>query len=177
MTLSELDSPTVHQVFNVYDILFEHIEYSSDKLQWKRIEWKIKIQNNLENAHQKFCGYYNQIYKSEGYVYAIATMLNPQSKLEHFSTASWIDDKDDWAAMYHQTFVEVFEHYKAKNPDITVKQLSSGNASQLDHVTHQIHKKHCTDSSTTTATGFAEVETYLDESKFLFLSFSWFYVF
>ena len=37
-TLSELEGPTVHQVFDVYGTLFEHIEYSAGKLQQKRIK-------------------------------------------------------------------------------------------------------------------------------------------
>ena len=49
--LSELEGPTVHQVFDVYNILFKHIEYSAGKLQQKRIKWKVKIQTGLENAH------------------------------------------------------------------------------------------------------------------------------
>ena len=31
-TLSKLDKPAVHQVFNVYDTLFNYIEYSNNKL-------------------------------------------------------------------------------------------------------------------------------------------------
>ena len=42
-SLSELEEPTVHQVFDVYDTLFDHIEFSMNKLQCKRIEWKVKI--------------------------------------------------------------------------------------------------------------------------------------
>ena len=75
--LSELEGPTIHQIFDVYDTLFKHIEYSAGKLQQKRIKWKVKIQTGLENAYQKLHEYYCWTYKSEGYVYAIATILNP----------------------------------------------------------------------------------------------------
>ena len=37
--------------------------------------------------------------------------------------ASWIDDKEDWVALYHQVFIRVFKHYKNKNPDIAVKRV------------------------------------------------------
>ena len=164
-TLSELEGPTVHQVFDVYGTLFEHIEYSAGKLQRKRIEWKVKIRTGLENAHQKLREYYRQTYKSEGYVYAIATILNPRSKLDQFMEASWIDDKEDWVALYRQVFIRVFEHYKNKNPDIAVERVHSSHLSQLDCVAHHIHKKHCTVQTTETTQGFAEVETYLGESK------------
>lgn len=164
-TLSKFEGPAVHQVLEVYDTLFDHIEYSSHKLQRKRVDWKLRIRAGLENAHQKLREYYSRTYKSEGYVYAIATILNPRSKLQHFSKASWIDDKDNWAALYHQAFVNIFEHYKNNNPHISVERVQSGHLSQLDRASQHIRKKRRIIQKNSTE-GFAEVETYLGESEF-----------
>ena len=83
----------------------------TDKLYYKIMDWKMQIYTGLRNAHNKLWDYYLKTYKSEGYVYAIATILNPQSKLEQFKKASWIGDDKDWVGLYHQVFLDVFKHY------------------------------------------------------------------
>ena len=165
-SLSELEEPTVHQVFDVYDTLFDHIEFSMNKLQCKRIEWKVKIQNDLGNAHQKLQHYYSATYQSEGYIYVMATILNPQSKLSHFAKASWLDDWDDWVAIYHQAFVKIYEHYQAKDPEIAVKRVHSAHISHLDHTCDHIQKKCCLSHNLKTTNQFVKIETYLKESKY-----------
>ena len=58
--------------------------------------------------------------------------------------ASWIDDKEDWVALYCQIFIRVFEHYKNKNPDIAVERVHSSHLLQLDCIAYYICKKYCT---------------------------------
>ena len=64
--------------------------------------------------------------------------------------ASWIDNKEDWVALYYQVFIRVFEHYKNKNPDITVERVHLSHLLKLDCVAYYIYKKHCTVQTTET---------------------------
>ena len=96
----------------------------------------------------------------------MATILNPQSKLSHFAKASWLDDQDDWVAIYHQAFVKVYEHYQAKNPEIAVKRSHSAHISHLDHAHDHIQKKHHLSHNPKTTDQFMKIETYLEESKY-----------
>lgn len=171
-TLSKLDGPAVHQVFDVYDTLFDHIEYSNDKLHRKTIDWKLQIRTGLENAHNKLREYYSKTYKSEGYVYAIATILNPQSKLEQFKKASWIEDDEDWVNIYHQVFINVFKHYQTSNPNISVQTTRSVHISEVNQAGNRIRhvrKRRRVSGSNISpdVEEFGEVEKYLGEREYL----------
>ena len=96
----------------------------------------------------------------------MATILNPQSKLSHFTKASWLDDQDDWVAIYHQAFVKVYEHYQAKNPEIAVERIHSAHISHLDRAHDHIQKKCHLSHNLKTTDQFVEIETYLKESKY-----------
>ena len=111
--------------------------------------------------------YYSHTYEDEGYIYAIATILNPAAKLHAFTTAFWIEEGEYWVSKYQEIFTKIFEHYANKNPDIDVQTLSQRNTSCLDHISAHICKKHCTNIATEgeDSQGYAELETYLNEGK------------
>lgn len=167
MRLSELDGPTVHRLFDIYDTLFDHIEYERGLLSRKRIAWKVKLQKGLDRAHDKLREYYSQTYETEGYIYAIATILNPATKLSAFKKASWLEDGVDWADKYHTVFVQVFELYKKKNPHISVEILQTGPSSRFDRASEQIRKRRrLSNASTSSASAYTEVQTYLTEGTY-----------
>ncbi|KAE8314150.1 hypothetical protein BDV41DRAFT_575993 [Aspergillus transmontanensis] len=57
---------------------------------------------------------------SEGYLYAIATILDPMSKLEKTRKEPWIDDDIDWYQEYRHVFEKVFDLYRLHNPGVNV---------------------------------------------------------
>ncbi|KAB8202812.1 hypothetical protein BDV34DRAFT_200382 [Aspergillus parasiticus] len=57
---------------------------------------------------------------SEGYLYAIATILDPMSKLEKTRKEPWIDDDIDWYQEYRHVFEKVFDLYRLHNPGVKV---------------------------------------------------------
>ena len=131
--ISEMRGPSVHKVFDVYESLFEHLEGSIETLQRKQISWKERLCSGLHQAHRKLRLYYSKTYQDEGYLYAIATILNPAAKLEKFTTASWIDDGTNWIEVYQQVFSQVFEYYKQKHSKISVEAVHTTQCTKLDH--------------------------------------------
>ncbi|KAE8331706.1 hypothetical protein BDV39DRAFT_200851 [Aspergillus sergii] len=57
---------------------------------------------------------------SEGYLYAIATILGPMSKLEKTRKEPWIDDDIDWYQEYGHVFEKVFDLCRLHNPGVNV---------------------------------------------------------
>lgn len=165
-SVSEQQGPSVHKVFDVYETLFDHLESSIELLQQKKISWKERLCHGLQQAHEKLRAYYSKTYQDEGYLYAIATILNPASKLKIFSSASWIDDGTDWVQVYQRVLTKIFEYYKQKNPSIAVESVYPPNQSTLDRARETIRKKRRTVRTQPTPTAFAEIESYLDEGMF-----------
>ncbi|EAU32787.1 predicted protein [Aspergillus terreus NIH2624] len=110
--LSENTGPTVHRVYDIYNDLFDHLDLAINRLRNKRASWKQQILEGLEEAHKKLRKYYRRTYQAEGYIYAIATILDPTSKLEKFKTATWLDDDTDWYQKYRTVFEKVFHFYR-----------------------------------------------------------------
>lgn len=86
--------PTVHMVFEVYNQLFSHMEDNIRLLKRKRLPWKIKIRQALDNGYHKLSHYYTKTKDHIGKIYAIATILAPQYKLATFETEDWKDGKN-----------------------------------------------------------------------------------
>ena len=120
LSLSEHQGPTIHKVFEVYETLFNHLEHAAHLLEPKQVDWKVKLRLGVKQAYEKLWSYYSCTYKEEGYIYAIATILNPVAKLQAFITASWIEDGKDWAGTYQEIFIKIFKYYANKNPEINV---------------------------------------------------------
>lgn len=92
----------------------------------------MKLHCGVDRAHEKLRCYYSQTYENQGYIYAIATILNPATKLHAFTTASWIEHGKDWAAHYREIFTKVFEYYANQNPDFSVRTSPQHFTSHLD---------------------------------------------
>jgi hypothetical protein len=92
------------------------------------------------DAHQKLRKYYRRTYQAEGYIYAIATILDPMAKLEKFKKGPWLVDETDWHTEYRRVFEKVFDLYRHHNPAIKVQSTVSGTLSNLDKAFFHISK-------------------------------------
>jgi len=89
--------PTIQNVFEVYNHLFSHIEQHTEKLRRKRIPWKVKMRQALENSKAKLSQYYSLTRNNIGLIYGCATILAPQYKLAFFETDDW-EDTVNWVS-------------------------------------------------------------------------------
>ncbi|KAJ5318460.1 HAT dimerization [Penicillium atrosanguineum] len=87
--LSKTKDMTVHNVFRVYNALFDHFEKSIDRLTPKSIPWKVAMLNALHAGIKKLSVYYTKTKEIHGSLYAIGTILAPQQKLSFFSSKAW----------------------------------------------------------------------------------------
>ena len=74
----------MHNVFRVYNALFEHFEKSIEQLTPKSIPWKVAMLNALHAGMKKLLMYYTKTEEIHGSLYAIGTILSPQQKLSFF---------------------------------------------------------------------------------------------
>jgi hypothetical protein len=87
--------PSIHRVFPIYNALFDHLNEYEDKLRRKTTPWKRMMFEALQNAQKKLAKYYKETTGQLGALYGIATILNPQSKIEYFEKGSWENETDD----------------------------------------------------------------------------------
>jgi hypothetical protein len=80
LALSKTRDVTAHLVFRIYNALFEHLEKSISQLKRKRVMWKQQMLSSLKAGRQKLDEYYSQTDEVRGHIYAIATMLAPNSR-------------------------------------------------------------------------------------------------
>jgi hypothetical protein len=109
--LSKTTEVTTHLVFKIYNALFEHLEKSMNQLRRKRVPWKKQMLTSLEAGRQKLDIYYSQTDNMPGHVYAIATMLAPDSKFQFFLSDDW-DQK--WRDAYRKSFQEALVPYQQR---------------------------------------------------------------
>lgn len=95
-----VNTPTSHQVFAVYNEIFDHLEDQIEFMKRKRIDWKVKIHDALIKGREKLSTYYQKTCTTLGSVYATATILAPEYKLAFFETEGWEEDgrRDKWVS-------------------------------------------------------------------------------
>jgi hypothetical protein len=84
MALSKTRDVTAHLVFRIYNVLFEHLEKSITQLKRKRVLWKQQMLTSLEAGREKLDEYYAQTDEVRGHIYAISTILAPDSRFQFF---------------------------------------------------------------------------------------------
>lgn len=111
--LSKTKDITVHNVFRVYNALFEHFEKSIERLAPKSIPWKVALLNALHAGMNKLSVYYTKTKEIHGRLYAIGTILAPQHKLNFFSSKIWgkSGDDSDWSMHYKESLCEFMKPY------------------------------------------------------------------
>jgi hypothetical protein len=110
--LSKTKDVTIHIVFSIYNQLFDHLEKSIDQLRRKKARWQITMRTALEYATQKLRNYYAETDKAHGDLYAIATIMAPQNKLDYFSGKDW---KGPYREQYRKSLEEYLEPYKQRH--------------------------------------------------------------
>ena len=80
---------TIHNVFTIYDRLFNYLEDTITKLWCKCISQKLSMLFVLEAAKRKLSDYYGKTYHERGDIYSSMAILSPKFKLAIFDTASW----------------------------------------------------------------------------------------
>lgn len=94
LALSKSREVTSHLVFLIYNRLFEHLEKSMTQLRRKRVLWKQQILSSLEASHAKLRDYYKETDTMRGHIYAVCTMLSPDSRFQFFLSDDWVDAKE-----------------------------------------------------------------------------------
>ena len=112
--LSKTKEVTVHNVFSLYNSLFDHIEISMSRLRRKQLPWKKQILQALEAAKEKLSIYYGKTNQEHGYLYAMSTILAPKFKLQFFSDENWSDNNYEWRDKYLQYLHNYFQPYKER---------------------------------------------------------------
>jgi hypothetical protein len=110
--LSKTKDVTIHIVFSIYNQLFDHLEKSIDQLRRKKARWQITMRTTLEYAAQKLRGYYAETDEAHGDLYAIATIMAPQNKLDYFSGKDW---KGPYREQYRESLEKYLEPYKQRH--------------------------------------------------------------
>ncbi|KAJ5249580.1 hypothetical protein N7524_011896 [Penicillium chrysogenum] len=107
--LSKTKDVTIHLVFKIYNNLFEHLDGSIAQLQRKKVPWKQNMLTAPKAARQKLRDYYAKTEDMHGHLYAIGSILAPDTKLQFFSGPKW---ENNWRGIYRQSIGEYFEPYK-----------------------------------------------------------------
>ncbi|KAJ5215577.1 uncharacterized protein N7498_002009 [Penicillium cinerascens] len=110
--LSKTKDVTIHIVFSIYNQLFDHLEKSTTQLRRKKARWQMTMQTALEYATQKLRHYYAETDQAYGDLYAIATIMAPQNKLDFFSGKDW---RGPYRKEYRESLEKYLEPYKQRH--------------------------------------------------------------
>ncbi len=162
MDLEHGGGPSVHKVFDIYNALYDHLDDSKTRLRRKRTPWKSQVCGALDAALAKHLEYYNRTYRTEGYVYAIASILDPSKKMTAFDDESWKDDATDWKTLYGTVFKEVFTHYQTLYPDVERRVAQRDHLAGIDRSIQRFKRRRvlCDDAPIA-----EEIKRYIDEGK------------
>jgi hypothetical protein len=106
LALSKSRHVTAHLVFQIYNMLFEHLERSINQLRRKRVPWKQQMLSSLEAGRLKLDEYYSQTDHDRGHIYAISTMLAPDNRFQFFLTDDWTKEwRDTYRASFQDTLI------------------------------------------------------------------------
>ncbi|KAG0156535.1 hypothetical protein PDIDSM_3716 [Penicillium digitatum] len=89
LALSKTRDVTAHLVFQIYNMLFEHLEKSIKQLQRKHVPWKQQMLSSLEAGRLKLDEYHSQTDHDRDHIYATSTMLAPDNRFQFFFTDDW----------------------------------------------------------------------------------------
>jgi hypothetical protein len=110
LAFSHETEPSLPIVFPIYNSVFNHLESLRKRLEKKQEPWKRDLCGALDAAYAKLSKYYRRTYESEGYLYAMATILSHRQKLKEFQSKEWADECD-WFVEYGNIFRKLFHHY------------------------------------------------------------------
>jgi hypothetical protein len=137
--LSTSKTATIHQVFDIYQALSEHLDKAKSRLSRKLVPWKKAVLNALETSHQKLRSYPSKTIGPEGNPYAIATLLAPDHRLQYFSGPTWESGSQE---RYYLLLKEEYRIYSESHASLsTLNQLPTLQGSSLSELRRNRHKK------------------------------------
>jgi hypothetical protein len=100
--IDQFKSFTIHQVFEIYDKLFDHLNRTRTKLSRKKIAWKKIMLKELIAANAKFRQYYAKTQKLLNHLYEKAILLTSNRKNAIFQRSNWkiSNDEISWNEIY-----------------------------------------------------------------------------
>jgi hypothetical protein len=109
-TIDQFKSFTIHQVFEIYDKLFDHLNRARAKLFRKKVVWKKIMLKELIAANVKLRQYYVKTQKSLNHLYEKATLLTSNKKNAIFQKSNWkiFNDETTWNEIYWSTLKKQF---------------------------------------------------------------------
>jgi hypothetical protein len=92
----------IHQVFDIYDKLFDHLDQARHRLSRKKIAWKKIMLKDLIATNAKLRQYYAKTQDSLNHLYEKATLLCSNKKDAIFQNANWkiFNDETSWSETY-----------------------------------------------------------------------------
>jgi hypothetical protein len=108
----------IHQMFKIYDKLFNHFDRTRFKLSRKKISWKRIMLEDLIAANAKLRQYYSKTQDSLNCLYEKTTLLSSNKKNAMFQDSNWKIENDEtfWNEVYWKTLKkQFFEKYHDKS--------------------------------------------------------------
>lgn len=161
--LSKTKDVTLHLVFGIYNMLFDHLEKSIRQLQRKKVQWKKLMLTALYAAKDKLAYYYGKTDDIDGDILAIGTILAPQHKLQFFK--DWAEEDIDWASRYRKSCMDYFEPYKQQHIRRIGKAPAQDCEDQASEITLDMMIR---PGESSQANQQDELTKYLDAGKYLF---------
>jgi hypothetical protein len=171
LALSKTRDVTSHLVFQIYNLLFEHLERSKMQLQRKRVVWKKQMLTSLEASHSKLSEYYEQTDHMRGHIYAVCTMLSPDSRFQFFLSDDWADAKelrDQYRVAFQDALTPIQERLTSAHAQGPQGSSSGSTPRSFLHNLVRSQKSH---SKVTPGPAIDELTQYLDGSKLTVLIF------
>ena len=106
--LSKFTDSTIHQVWAIYNNLFQHLENQHSEAEYKPV-WKNDLQTVIKNAQDKFDKYYKQTEHVREELYAVAAVLDPYLRMNAYRPEHWEREEQ---MTYRVQIVQFYEaHY------------------------------------------------------------------
>ena len=105
----------IHQIFNIYNSLFDHLDKTKARLRKKKVSWKKKLIVAIDFVDEKLREYYNKTQKDLEYLYDKAILLCSLIEDSQFIKAkNWQHDKEEkfWKDRYWDELRANYERYK-----------------------------------------------------------------
>lgn len=150
---------TIHTVFGIYNALFAHLEKSKRQLMRKKVNWKTVMLRALEYARKKLSQYYGATDDVGDDLYAIATIMAPQNKIEFFQKPEW---EPKWASRYRQSLEKYLIPYEKRYLQSQPRYDTVPSAAQVSNLELMVSTAQSSQSQTSVDD---ELRRYLGSSK------------
>ncbi len=100
----------IHQMFDIYDKLFDHLNQARNRLSRKKVAWKKTMLEDLIAANVKLRQYYAKTQDSLDHLYEKTTLLSSNKKDAIFQDSNWkiFNNETSWSETYWSIFEKQF---------------------------------------------------------------------